>query len=46
MDRREFLKLGAVFVASAVLGGIGGITAKEDGRWGEPEESPDDEPPH
>ena len=40
MDRREFIKVVALFAASAAAGAIGGITAEEDGQWGE-----DDEPP-
>ena len=42
MDRREFIKVVALFAASAAAGGIGGLTAKESGDWGESE---DDEPP-
>jgi len=42
LSRRDFIKLGAVFIGSAVCGGIGGVTAKESGEWGESE---DDEPP-
>ena len=42
LSRREFVGIAACYAGAAVLGAIGGATAKEDGRWGES----DDEPPH
>jgi len=42
MDRRAFIGAVAAFAGAALLGAIGGATAKENGSWGESE---DDEPP-
>jgi len=42
MSRREFVGAVAAVLVSAVAGGIGGVTARENGSWGES----DDEPPH
>lgn len=36
------MKAAATLGAAALMGGIGGVTAKESGEWGESE---DDEPP-
>ena len=43
MNRREFVGIAALYLGAALLGAVGGITAQEDGRWGE---SDDDEPPN
>lgn len=45
VTRRDFIGAAAMLGAAALFGAIGGVTAKENGRWGEPEESPDDEEP-
>lgn len=42
MNRREFIGIVAAYIGAAALGAFGGLTAEEDGVWGESE---DDEPP-
>lgn len=42
ITRRDFIGALATLGAAALMGGIGGMTAEEDGSWGES----DDEPPH
>lgn len=39
MDRREFIGAAALYLGAALFGAIGGVTARENGEWGE------DEPP-
>ena len=40
MDRREFVGWAVALGATALVGAIGGVTAKEDGMWGDEEEPP------
>jgi len=43
MNRREFIGIAAAYLGAALLGAIGGATAKESGEWSE---SGDEEPPN
>lgn len=45
MTRRELIQIAALYAGAALVGAVGGLTAQEDGRWHESEESGDDEPP-
>ena len=40
MDRKEFLEVLAAVGAVFLVAAIGGMTAKEDGMWGDEEEPP------
>ena len=40
MNRREFIGVVAAYIGAAALGAIGGLTAEEDGVWGEEEDEP------
>ena len=39
MDRRQFV-IAAGYLLAATLGIVGGLTAEEDGSWGDDEEPP------
>ena len=40
MTRRQFAELAALYIGAALMGAVGGLTAQEDGEWGDEEDEP------